>query len=234
MNKLNAALTGLIGFGMLAAWAVGQTPNNPPGKVVPASATAPNSPAMPGTRVAVVNINSVLKNYLKAQYLNNSIKNEVQGYATQMNKIKEEVAKNQAEIAKPTTTTPQREQMERAVVALNRQLQDLDNDARKKITSKQGEIATAIYREIETVVDAVAKTNNFDLVLSYPDATTKEEMYVVDNVVRKMASQAAIPLYYKPHIDLTNAVIATLNASFPAPTGPASPPATPAASPPPK
>lgn len=233
MNKLNAALTGLIGFGVLAAFAVGQTPNNPPGKVVPASATAPNSSMMPGTRVAVVNINSVLKNFQKAQYQNNSIKTLVQSYAERMNKMKEEIAKRQAEMPKPTTTPQMREAMEKEVLAINRQLQDLDGEARKVVTAKQGEIAVAIFREIETVVDAVAKTNNFDLVLSYPDATTKDEMYVVDNVVRKMASQAAIPLYYKPHIDLTNAVIATLNASFPAPVTQAGA-ATPAPAPPQK
>jgi Skp family chaperone for outer membrane proteins len=230
---LNAALTGLIGFGVLAAWAVGQTPTNPQGKVVPASATAPNSPSMPGTRVAVVNINSVLKNFQKAQFQNNSIKQLVQSYAERMNKMKEEIARRQAEMPKPTTTPQAREQMEKEVLAFNRQLQDLDNEARKVVTAKQGEIAVGIFREIETVVDAVAKTNNFDLVLSYPDATTKDEMYVVDNVVRKMASQAAIPLYYKPHIDLTNAVIATLNASFPPPVTQAGA-VTPAPAPPPQ
>src|SRR5436190_18260717 len=134
-----------------------------------------------------------------------------------MNKIKEEIAKRQAEMPKPTTTQPQREQMEKDIVAFNRQLQDLDGEARKTITAKQSSIAVQIFKEIETVVDAVAKTNNFDLVLSYPDSTTKDEMYVPDNVVRKLASQGAIPLYYKPHIDLTAAVITTLNASFPAP-----------------
>jgi Skp family chaperone for outer membrane proteins len=219
VKKTITALSGLIVFAGLAAYAVGDPPGNPQNKVVPASASAPASPTMPGTRVAVVNINSVLKNYQKAQYLNNSIKSEVQGYAEKMNKIKEEVAKRQAEVTKPTTTAPQREQMEKEVVAYQRQLQDLDNEARKTITAKQGSIAVQIFREIETVVDAVAKTNNFDLVLSYPDATTKDEMYVTDNVVRKLASQAAIPLFYKPHIDLTGAVITTLNASFPAPTG---------------
>jgi Skp family chaperone for outer membrane proteins len=230
VKKTIAALSGLIVFGGLAAWAVGQTPGNPQSKVVPASASAPASPAMPATRVAVVNINSVLKNYNKAQYLNSSIKSEVQNYATTMNKIKEEIAKRQAEVAKPGITPPDRERMEKEVVAFQRQLQDLDNDARKKITAKQGDIAVQIFREIETVVDAVAKTNNFDLVLSYPDATTKDEMYVTDNVVRKLASQAAIPLYYKPHVDLTAAVITTLNASFPAPTAPSATtaPATPA------
>jgi Skp family chaperone for outer membrane proteins len=228
VKKTIAALSGLIVFTGLTTWAGGQTPPNlnPQGqsKVVPASATAPASPTMPGTRVAVLNINSVLKNYAKAQYLNTSIKNEVAGYADRMNKIKEEIAKKQAEMAKPTTTTPQREAMDKEIVAMNRQLQDMDADARKTITAKQGSIAVSIYQEIEKVVEAVAKTNNFDLVLSYPDSTVDSEKYITDNVVRKLASQAAIPLYYKPHIDITNAVIQTLNASFPAPGAtPASP-----------
>jgi len=229
VKKSIAALSGLIVFTGLTTWAGGQTPPNlnPQGqsKVVPASASAPATPTMmPGTRVAVLNINSVLKNYSKAQYLNSSIKNEVAGYADRMNKIKEEIAKRQTEMGKPTTTTPQREAMDKEIVAMNRQLQDMDADARKTITAKQGSIAVGIYQEIEKVVEAVAKMNNFDLVLSYPDSTVDSEKYITDNVVRKLASQAAIPLYYKPHIDITNAVIQTLNASFPAPGAtPASP-----------
>ncbi len=76
----------------------------------------------------------------------------------------------------------------------------------------------------------MAASNNFDIVLSYPDATEDAEMYTQDNVVRKLAAQAAMPLYYKPHVDMTGAVIQTLNASYPAPaasTAPAAPPATP-------
>jgi Skp family chaperone for outer membrane proteins len=229
VKKSIAALSGLIVFLGLTTWAGGQTPPNlnPQGqsKVVPASASAPATPSpMPGTRVAVMNINSVLKNYAKAQYLNSSIKTEVAGYAERMNKIKEEIAKRQTEMAKPGIVPADRERMDREILAYNRQLQDMDADARKTITAKQGSIAVQIFQEIEKVVDAVARQNNFDLVLSYPDATVSSEMYLTDNVVRKLASQAAIPLYYKPHIDITEAVIRTLNASFPAPsTMPASP-----------
>ena len=168
MKKSIAALSGLIVFTGLTTWAGGQTPPNlnPQGqnKVVPASASAPATPTMmPGTRVAVLNINSVLKNYSKAQYLNSSIKNEVAGYADRMNKIKEEIAKRQTEMGKPTTTTPQREAMDKEIVAMNRQLQDMDADARKTITAKQGSIAVQIFKEIETVVDAVAKTEQLRL-----------------------------------------------------------------------
>jgi Skp family chaperone for outer membrane proteins len=239
VKKSTAALSGLIALGCIAAWAAAQTPSNPgatPNRsgVQQANATAPAASAMPSTRVGVLNINSVLKNYGKAQYLNSQIKMKVQSYVERMNKIREEVEKVQTEIKKPTTTAPMREQMEKQIVNLNRSLQDLDAEAKKKISEEQSTIAVQIFREIEQVVDAVAKTNNFDLVLSYPDATTMEEMYTQDNVVRKLASQAAIPLFYKKHIDLTDPVIKTLNASFPAPAAPApaSGAPTPAAPPP--
>lgn len=240
MKTILAALAGLIAMGGLAATSHAQVPGTPPNTpnrppIQQVSGSAPATPTMPGTRVAVVNINSVLKNYNKAQSLNSSIKIKVQSYADRMNKLKEEVAKIQAELPKPTTTATLREQMEKQVVTLQRQLQDLDNEARKVISADQASIAVQIFREIEQVINAVAATNNFDLVLSFPDATTKDDLYSQENVVRKLASQAAIPIFYKKHIDLTDAVITTLNASFPAPppTGaaPAAAPNTPPAPP---
>jgi Skp family chaperone for outer membrane proteins len=192
-----------------------------------ATQSAPPMTAMPGTRVAVVNINKVLKNYNKAQSLNATIRTKVQSYATQINAKKEEIQKLQTSLTNPTTTPQQKEQIEKQIVNLQRSLQDIDNEARKVISKEQGDIAVAIFREIEGVIKAVAASNNFDIVLSYPDATDEAEMYTQDNVVRKLAAQAAMPLYYKPHVDMTNAVIQTLNASYPAPavsTAPAPPP----------
>jgi Skp family chaperone for outer membrane proteins len=212
---LSAGLLVLCGYGAWAGWAAAQPPGSARPPVQQASATAPAATAAPGTRVAVVNINTVLKNYQKAQSLNNAIKQDVQSYATQMNQKRDEINRLQAELTKPTTTQPQKEQWEKQVVNLQRALQDLDNEARKVISKKQGDIAVQIFREIEGVVQAVATTNNFDLVLSYPDATTEAELYSQDNVVRKLASQAAIPLFYKPHIDITSAVVQTLNARYP-------------------
>jgi Skp family chaperone for outer membrane proteins len=227
VNKSLACVAGALalagsffGSGRVAAQPPG-TATGQPIRQTGATAPAPGAPpavsaaAMPGTRVAVVNINMVLKNYQKAQSLNNSIKQEVQGYAQRMEQKKKQITELQAEMAKPTTTPQQREQMEKNILILNRELQDIDAEARKTIGKKQGDIAVMIFREIESVIQSVAKSNGFDLVLSYPDATTNEEMYSQDNVVRKLASQAAIPLFYKPHIDMTDAVIKTLNLSYP-------------------
>jgi Skp family chaperone for outer membrane proteins len=221
------------GYGIWGSWAVAQPPGSNP-RVQPVNATQPAaspSPQMsptsglPGTRVAVVNINKVLKNYQKAQNLNGQIKNKVTAYAKQINDKKEEIQKLQTELAKPTNAVaPQKDNLEKQIVNLQRALQDIDNEARKVIGKEQGDIAVQIFREIEGVIKAVAASNNFDIVLSYPDATEDNEMYTQDNVVRKLAAQAAMPLYYKPHVDMTKAVIDTLNMSYPvAATTPSTP-----------
>jgi len=227
-----AGLTLLGGFVVWAGWAGAQPPQQPI-RQTNATSTAPQTAApasaqRPGTAVAVVNMNAVLKNYQKAQQLNTQIKNKVQSYSNRMNAKRDEVGKKQAELTKPTIPPQMKDQYEKDILRLQRELQDLDAEARKEIGKEQGDIAVQIFKEIEGVIKAVADSNGFDLVLSFPDATTADgvDMYSQDNVVRKMASQAAIPLYYKPHIDLTSAVITTLNRSYPAVAASPAAPAT--------
>jgi Skp family chaperone for outer membrane proteins len=220
------ALALVGGYAVWGGWAAAQQPvnpgTNPVVRPVNATAPAPASPmtasAMPGTRVAVVNINKVLKNYNKAQSLNAAIRNKVQGYAKLINDKKDEIQKLQTKLASPAITPQEKENTEKQIVNLQRSLQDIDNDARKVIGKEQGDIAVQIFREIEGVIKAVATSNNFDIVLSYPDATDDAEMYTQENVVRKLATQAAMPLFYKPHVDMTKAVIDTLNLSYPVAT----------------
>lgn len=220
---MTSSLRALAGCAILTAAAplAAQQPpaNRPP--IQQASATAPAATAAPAVvpvRTAVVNINKVLKNFNKAQQLNQFISAKVQKYATDMNLKREDMNKLQAEMAKAVDPN-QREAIEKQILNIQRHLQDMDGEARKDISTQQGQIAVGIYKDIEGVIQRVAVANGFDLVMSYPDATTDAEMYSQANVVRKLASQAAIPLYYKPHIDITDAVVQTLNATFPtAPT----------------
>jgi Skp family chaperone for outer membrane proteins len=229
-----AGLTVLGGFVVWAGWAAAQQPQTPIRQTSGTSTTntaAPASAQRPGTVVAVVNMNSVLKNYLRAQQLNTQIKNKVQFYSNQMTQKRDEMQKKQAELTKPTLPPAQKEQYEKDILRLTRELQDIDAQARKEIGKEQGDIAVQIFKEIEGVIQAVAVANGFDLVLSFPDSASTDptDVYSQDNVVRKMAAQAAIPLYYKPHIDLTDAVVKTLNQRYPpasaTPTAPAGRPA---------
>jgi len=227
-----AGLTLLGGFVVWAGWAGAQQPQQPirqtSGNSTAPSPAAPASPQRPGTAVAVVNMNSVLKSYMRAQELNTRIKNKVQSYSNRMNQKRDEIGKRQAELTKPTIAPQMKETYEKDILRLQRELQDLDGEARKDIGKEQGDIAVQIYKEIEGVIQAVAAANGFDLVLSFPDSasTSADEMYSQDNVVRKMAAPAAIPLFYKPHIDLTSAVVQTLNTRYPPTSATPAAPAT--------
>jgi len=234
-----ARVLALGGLGLFAGRAAAQQ-YPPAGGARPIQQTSGTAPAggsvaaptgAAPVRVAVVNINKVLKGYNKAQTLNAKISERVKAYADQMNKIREQMTKLQADGQK-TPDPKGREKIEDQLRQLQHQLQDLDETARREVSKEQGETAVMLFKEVEYVIQAVAVTNGFDLVLSYPDATTPEELYAPPNVVRKLASQAAIPMFYKPHIDLSDAVIATLNQYYPSAAAPApgTPPAPPAGS----
>lgn len=228
MNKSVAVLAGgiiltVVGWQALAQAPNGARPNtNTPNTNPPA--TSMSAPAAPGTRVCVVNMNKVLKNFNKAQQLNKFISDRVNNYGQQITAKRDQIAKMQADMGKELVPANV-ENMRKQMVQLEREMQDLDAEARKDITNQQGTIAIGIYKDIEGVINRCAVANGFDIVLSFPDATSEAEMYAQPNVVRKLASQAAIPIFYKPHVDLTDAVVQTLNATFPVAAVP--PPTTP-------
>lgn len=228
MNKSIAILAGGVILGAVALQALAQTTGRPAVQQTSGSnppATGVAAPQVVPIRVAVVNINKVLKNFNKAQQLNSFISNKVSGYRNQITAKREELAKIQEKIAKAVNPA-EAEELKKQGVALERQMQDLDAEASKDISNQQGTIAIGIYKDIEGVIQRCAVTNGFDIVLSFPDATVDAEMYTQPNVVRKLAAQAAIPLFYKAHVDMTQAVIDTLNAQFPVAAAPPAAPAT--------
>ena len=225
MNKSIAVLTGGV---ILGAFALQLAQNNTKPPIQQTGGNAPSTaqppPSAPPVRTAVLNINKVLKNFNKAQQLNNQISMQVNMYGQQITERREKMVKLQADLQKAVDPA-QRDAIEAQAKVLDREMQDIDLQAKKDISAKQGTIAVGIYKDIEGVIQRVAVANNFDLVMSYPDATVEGELYSQQNVVRKLASQAAIPIYYKAHIDISDAVVQTLNAMFP--TAPLPPTTTP-------
>ncbi|MFL5331493.1 MAG: OmpH family outer membrane protein [Gemmataceae bacterium] len=218
MNKSVATLAVCVLVGTVAIQALAQ-PNKTPIQQTSAGGAQPGAAPSAGVvpvRVAVLNTNKVLKSFNKAQQLNNFISAEVTRYGQAITAKRDEIEKLKTDLAKNLDPT-QSENIKKRMVQLDREMQDLDAEARKEIGSRQGTIAVDIYKNIEDVVSRVAAANGFDLVLAYPDATAEADMYSQANVSRKLTTMAAIPLYYKRHIDLSDAVITTLNQTYPAP-----------------
>ena len=83
--------------------------------------------------------------------------------------------------------------MAQQMTLLQRQLEDMEKQARKEIDEKSMNHLRTLFGELRTVVDAVAKTNGFDLVLAYPDASTPEELNSPMYLEMKLRTPAAMP-----------------------------------------
>ena len=187
VNKSTATLAVCVLVASVAVQALAQ--NTPAGKspIQPTNATQPAAttaaPAVVPVRVAVLNTNKVLKQFNKAQQMNNFIQGIVQSYGQQINNKRDEGTKLNAELQK-TVDPVQGENIKKRITQLEREMQDLDAEARKEISSKQGSIAIEIFKNIEEVTQRVAIANGFDLVLACPDATNEQDLYSQPNVVR--------------------------------------------------
>src|SRR5262249_4170567 len=142
-----ARVLALGGLGLFAGRAAAQQPYPNAGGARPIQQTSASAPAG-GTvaaptgatpvRVAVVNINKVLKGYNKAQSLNAKISEKVKAYADQINKIRDQMIKLQADGSK-TPDPKGREKIEDQLRQLQHQLQDLDETAKREVSKEQGE-----------------------------------------------------------------------------------------------
>jgi Skp family chaperone for outer membrane proteins len=207
----------------------------------PAGGGAPAA-APPSRGPAVFNVARVMKDYQKWQYFAAQMNKERMAEASKLANIRNQVM-NLENDYKKETIADKKLALEQQMTQLQRQFEDMEKTIRKNIDEKSAVHLKTLFTEIRTVVDAVAKTNGFELVLAYPDALTQEEMNSPVYFDIKMRPPAAMPFYVSPSIDITMVVVQTLNKNFPAPgpieqvpapgvsntggTAPAAPPATP-------
>jgi Skp family chaperone for outer membrane proteins len=191
-------------------------------------AQGPASPAPAAgakSRVGLVNLTYVIKNYEKFKAFQEELKKTVEPFQATDNKLKGEMDNLTKEAQKPGTTAEKREQMERRHKELARQLEDNKNEAQKKLVKKQEEQLRILYMDVRSVVHRYAQAHGFDMVLHYNDAVTQQDYDSAQNIARKMQAGALVPLYTSNGLDISYNVMTTLNqqykASSPAPTAPA-------------
>src|SRR5262249_36569514 len=156
------------------------------------------------------NINRVIKGYQKANVLGQYLMTLSKYYADQRTAKQTRISELQA-AAQKEPDQAKRDAMAVEAKKLAREIQDLEDEAQKKVTAEQGTIAVSVYKEIEMVVAGIARSNGLELVLCYPDATTPEEANLPQRVFQKLSAPAALPIYYAPNLDITDQVITTLN-----------------------
>ena len=77
-----------------------------------------------------------------------------------------------------------------------------------------------MYREVADVARRIASAKGLELVMFYNDAVTEADFYEPANLQRKMVQPGVLmPMVVTPGMDITDEVLAALNAQPAAPKG---------------
>lgn len=172
--------------------------------------TAQNQPAQPRTRVALVNLPHVIKNYTKYKAFETEWQEQYKGYEKQLEGKRALLAQMQADGQK-ATDQPTRDKIEANMRTLQFEMQNMGEEAKKVLGKKRDDQSVMIYKEIEEAVAAFAKANDIEMVLHYSDNVDTNEIYTPMNVQRKLSMGACFPVYKMPNMDITQWITQMLN-----------------------
>jgi Skp family chaperone for outer membrane proteins len=186
-------------------------------------AQAPGAAAPPAqTRVAVVNLLQVIKNYNKAKFYESELEETLKPYRAKAEDLKGQLLRWQNYLSDPKNQQikqEDRDKGEQSITALKRQLEDLDKEARKAFGKKKEQQVVQLYQEINEHVKAYAPSHGFHIVLAYFEPVTAAEVFAAPNIARKLEGMqmggACMPMYFADGMDISNAIVDTLNRAYP-------------------
>ncbi len=213
MKKTLLGLTAAAACGVLL-WLDGSA--NAQAPAAPAAAPAPAAASQPARpRIALVNIAKVLREFNKANADGSGITKKRQEYVDTARPLSEKLAAISRQIQN-SQVPAEKEKLQKEAIALNRQLEDLQEQAKRVLGDLTDHTIVEVYQNIKAVINDIAVTNNLDLVMCFPDASNAEDDKKPAVAQLKLQSPALIPFYHRG-MDITDVVIVTLNRRHPAP-----------------
>src|SRR5262249_48314809 len=114
----------------------------------------------------------------------------------------------------PKALQDQKEAASHKMKSLERQIQDIADEAKAILGKKESDQFVQLYREVRDAVASCAKYYSIDLVMHYNDAFDAKDLDTPQNVARKMGHAGCMPLYVNPENDLSDVVIKYLNTYY--------------------
>jgi Skp family chaperone for outer membrane proteins len=171
------------------------------------------TPAPRPQKIMIVNIAKVLRDYNKANFQGAEITKKREAYVKRVQALQDQLAAINSDYQKATVPDVKKQLQEKAL-GLQRQIEDIDREAKRELTQLSNDTIVRVYQEIKSVIFDIAKTNNLDMVLCYPAATKPEDENSPQVAQLMLQTPALIPFYHSG-MDITKYVVDTLNARYP-------------------
>jgi RNA polymerase sigma factor (sigma-70 family) len=167
------------------------------------------------TRVALLNMNYVIKNYDEYKVLHESVAKQVAFYEERHKASRARIEEWTRELADPNVGERTKEGLALDLRAERRKIEDDQAEAKRKISEMTDAQTVALYRKVQETADRWARAHDIDLVLQYNDVTPDHKDYFTPaNVTRRMQAGGCTPLSWKPELDISKAVVAAMNANY--------------------
>lgn len=171
--------------------------------------------SQPTTRIAILNLSYVVKNYTKYTDFTNDMKKQVEVYETRVKAKKASYDQVVKEATKPDVTPQNREAYEKQIKSIQRELEDITNEGKRFVGQRSDEQMVALYGEIQRTAVRYAGARGYEMVLHFNDAQANTPEYLSPaNIARKMQAGALMPLYVHPSLDISPLVVQTLNQGY--------------------
>jgi Skp family chaperone for outer membrane proteins len=175
------------------------------------AAPAPAAAPAPRTRVALLNLTYVMKNYAKFITFQEEMKKSFTPFQ-QFERDKKAAAETLSKEAQdPKTAESRRDDLVKQLKGIQRELEDNKAAAQAFLGKKGDEQMKILYLDIMEAAQRYARAHDFELVLHYNDATTREDFLSPQNIARKLQAGALMPLYAVAGLDISKEVVEALN-----------------------
>jgi Skp family chaperone for outer membrane proteins len=163
------------------------------------------------TRLAILNLKYVVMNYGKWKDFTDRLKSSYQTYEQKAQALngQMEAMKKQLQAATDQET---REKLAQDGKNIERQMQDLSDQAKRTLAKDEQEEMVIVYKEVAAAVASYAEAHDIDLVMQYNDGINDAEMNSANNIGRKMMTGPCTPLYYRERgMDISQDILEILN-----------------------
>jgi Skp family chaperone for outer membrane proteins len=183
----------------------------------------PQAAAQPSrTRIALLNLTYVIKNYEKFKQFEAEMKTIIEPFQKKDADLRQQLQSLQKKAAElpHQGSAEQRDALEKQAKDIQRQLEDNATEIKLRVGKRSEDEMRTLFMDIYDAAQKYAASHDFELVLHYNDAVTRDDFLSPRNIERKLNTGALMPLYWNKDMDISMDVARLLNYNVSATSAP--------------
>jgi len=167
---------------------------------------------VPGqTKIAFVNIGLVIEKTQPEEF-ETEVRKAIEPFMQKAKELTEEIGKWKKEfLALPNVSPADKERYQQKLVKNKIEMEALDQQVRKTISKISDEQVRILYKQANQAIQEYAKANGFHAVLAYGNIQ-QDNASAISVRIKGMEAGGIAPLYIAPELEISSAIIETINA----------------------